>query len=76
MVERNCRARALLEGVCAGDTQVMVADRIDISPSALSHILHGKRLPSLAVAVRIERAYSIRCRAWFDDVQEEVGPLR
>jgi len=44
--------------------QVDIADKAQISQSFYCDILHGRRVPSAAVAERLETATGIQLKAW------------
>lgn len=43
-----------------GETQRMVAARAGINPAMVSHIQHGRRLPTLGVLLAVCRAVGLR----------------
>lgn len=50
-----------------------LVDAIQIAPSYASLLLAGKRKPSLAVAVKIERALGIPPSAWLEPRTERAA---
>lgn len=52
----------------SGATRAEWADRLDISRSYLSDLVNGKKMPSLDLAVRIERltAGAVPVASWID----------
>jgi antitoxin component HigA of HigAB toxin-antitoxin module len=50
-----------------GETCGMIAARIGCTRSNVSCLLGGKSIPSLLLAVRLEREYGIPCADWFSE---------
>ena len=49
--------------------QAALARMLGVSPGMVSHILSGRRTPSLVLASKIERLTGIPARAWAEQVE-------
>lgn len=47
-----------------GETQEALAERLSVTPMAVSHWVNGKSKPSLQMALKIEAITGVPCRAW------------
>lgn len=67
-------ARLLLEKIEENSRldQTKAAAKAGLPLGLINHILHGRRLPSLEVAIRLEERFKIPPRAWLKKIEREV----